>query len=167
MEFFIHAMVDMRAAKRISITQFTLPNSNYPPYTPACIRTYGRICVPELVVNDTHGPSLSFFLTCFDLQELYLGGCSSIEDLPNCDRLTLGRIPPQLEGFLDVLAGWEGPELIIDSCAFLDEDFVRELRRVMVDADKRIWPHAKVFFFGCSYAVRRRLYELQDLRSQL
>ncbi|TEB24912.1 hypothetical protein FA13DRAFT_1796919 [Coprinellus micaceus] len=166
MEVFFHAMLDMRAVKRISITKFTLPDSRYPPDTPVCVTTYGRIPIRKFHVDTTHGASLSFLLNCFEPQKLSLSWCEFVDYLPECDRLSLSRITPS-EGLLDILVEWNGSELTIDNCSFLDKDFVRELKRVMVDTDEPIWPNAKVLFVGYSYTVCQRIYEMVDLRSQL
>ena len=69
--------------------------------------------------------------------------------------------------FFNVLVGWDGEELTIDSCPFLNEAFVKRLRRVMVDSGEALWPGANIYFDGYGYGVWRRLDEFLDLRWQL
>ncbi|TEB26284.1 hypothetical protein FA13DRAFT_1103137 [Coprinellus micaceus] len=165
LDIFFQSIRSMSKLKRITLGHFALPDPNHPPRLPACLAN-SPIPIKALNIHHTHGEALSFLFECFEPENLLLESCWFIRHLPDCDELTLSRIQT-FDKFFNVLLGWDGRKLTIDSCPFLDEMFVKRLRGVMIDAEKAVWPGVNIFFHGYGYEVWRRIEEFQDLRWRL
>jgi hypothetical protein len=134
LDIFLGAIQSMTSLENLAIENFILPTPDFTPLPQICL-SRGPIPIDTLCIQNTHGSSLSFLLEPFEPDELTLDSRWFIPHLPDCDRLTLRRIQTFV-GFVEVLAGWDGDELVIDSCPFFDERFVGEWRQLMGTYDR-------------------------------
>jgi hypothetical protein len=159
LDTFFAAIQRMGLLQRLTIEGFSLHAPYAPPLLPICLFR-SPIPIDSLTIHDTHGASLHFLLDCFEPDDTILDSCWFITNLPDCDRLTLLQIQ-SFAGFADVLVGWDGDELVIDSCSFLDERFIGELEMVVAVTGEPLWQDVDVELRGHGDATSRNIQELQ------
>lgn len=155
----------LRKLRRLEIRNFVRANPGAPSTRPACL---GRSppSIKKLTIARTHSSCLTFLLNCIEAFEVALESCLWIERLPECSRLELFDIQP-FEELMEILLKWDGNDLTIDACPFLNEGFIYELLQRVTSTKKAPWPAAHICFDDYPYEVERRLHELLDVRSQL
>ncbi|KAJ3537596.1 hypothetical protein NMY22_g5529 [Coprinellus aureogranulatus] len=163
--YFFQFLQSLPRLRSLAINDFVLQVPNSPPPIPPCVAD-SPVSVRKLTVTNCHSTSLSFLLDCLEPSELTLEACWFIESLPICDRLELCDVHP-FDGLVERLLEWDGDELIIDSCPFIEEGVISRLIHRMEETQNAAWPGARLSFEGYPYAVRRRINEMLDIRSRM
>lgn len=157
----LHFLRSLSHLRRLEVSDFVVASPNLPPRAP----NRPPLHIKRVAITNTHATSLSWLFDCIETHELTLDSCWFVEEFPDCSRLELHNIQP-FEGLLDALLEWDGDQLIIDTCPFLDEGCVGRLIQCMEDSQEPVWRYSRVSFDGYPYAMRVRIHEFSDVRSQ-